>query len=291
MKRVIVFGAQKICIDVVKYLSSKDDVELCGVVSSDQERDRIFSDYLLEEFCNKQGIKTIAMSDVLSIKTDLILSVYYRKIIPQEVLSKAKIGAINIHPALLPRYRGCVPTYWAILNGERVAGTTLHYMTGGIDDGKIIAQAYTEIDNSTGPELHAKMMEFGLRLVKENIYDVFKGKNPGFAQNNEIATYFGPYRECFKYINWNNNAKSIVRHIRAHHVPFQGSTAWNKYCEIVINECNIIYERGWPTGKYEFDGKNILIQSQDNRILAYDWKLIGGDLKKEGMFVSGIKGV
>lgn len=288
--KVVLFGAQKIGVDVTRYLVQRTDIDLCGVISSDMNRDRAFSDCLLSEFCAKNDVSTISTEDVVKIKPDLILSIYYRKIISQEIISTAKMGAINLHPAPLPKYRGCVPTYWAIINGETFAGTTLHFMTGGIDDGRIIAQASISIGELTGADLHREAMRVGFDLVKYNFDDVMSGKNLGVEQNHAEATYFGPYRSCFRYINWNNTAESIIRHVKAHHTPFQGSTAWNKYCEILVNRCNVVHEKGWPCGKYEFDGKSILIQAQDHRILVSDWNVVGGELKTSGMFVSGIKG-
>ncbi|MEI6837229.1 MAG: formyltransferase family protein, partial [Alcaligenaceae bacterium] len=71
---------------------------------------------------------------------DLILVNSYSMIVREDVLALARLGGINIHGALLPRYRGCNPTQWAILNGETLTGVTMHEMSAGLDEGAIIDQ-------------------------------------------------------------------------------------------------------------------------------------------------------
>jgi methionyl-tRNA formyltransferase len=91
---------------------------------------------------NKQGLEVIANAD-----PDLIISIRYRKIFKQQAIAIPGFGIINLHSGLLPEYRGAMATFWAMLNGDKNIGSTLHYITDGtIDTGRIIAKSAIECD-------------------------------------------------------------------------------------------------------------------------------------------------
>lgn len=301
-KKIVVFGCQKIAISLIdfilngKFFNNENlfiipKIEL--VVTKDEQRDLITNNELVGSYCNRVGLKNIEIKnkkdfDIIGeINPDLIFSFYYRKIIPGNILNCAKMGAINIHPGLLPKYRGCVPSYWAILNNEDWAGSTLHYMDGGIDSGDIIAQRKIKIDDKSGAQLHIELMGVGIDIFKDNFCSILFGENNRVVQGNDV-TYYGPFLGEYKYINWNNQSKKILRHIQAHRKPFAGSRAWNNDCEILLNSCEILGEFGSCVGKYEVVGNKIKIQTSDKKILC-DYETISGSLKQTGAFVSGIK--
>lgn len=292
MKRILVFGAQSIAVEAVKCLLDRNDVEICAVVASDMQRDIVFSDVLVADYCYRVNIpiyEGLNVSQVESLHPDLIFSLYHRKILSKDVLECAKDGAFNVHPGLLPKYRGCVPTYWAILNGESVSGVTLHRMTEGIDDGDIVAQREIVINELSGAELHAESMKIGFELFKDSLDCLISGNLNYISQDASLATYFGPYRSSYRYINWNRTAEYLQRHIRAHKRPYQGAIAWNKYCEVRINSVRIVPECGWAVGRYEINDGQLKIQASDHRIISNDYDTLDGQLKEQGLFVSGVK--
>ncbi len=77
---------------------------------------------------------------IVAFNIDLLVCHAYMKILPEKVFSVPKLGSINIHPSLLPKYRGPSPTYWVIKNREKVTGLTCHFIDNGIDTGNIISQ-------------------------------------------------------------------------------------------------------------------------------------------------------
>ena len=83
----------------------------------------------------------------LAFKPDLICSIYYRYRVPADVLQSAKFGGVNLHPSLLPRYKGCSSLTWALLNGESETGFTYHYMTERFDGGNILLQKKLKIED------------------------------------------------------------------------------------------------------------------------------------------------
>src|SRR3990167_8512548 len=105
---------------------------------------------------------------IQDIQTDIIFCIGGMQIIPPEVLAVPRLGTLNIHPALLPKYRGRFSTAHAIFNGEKFTGATLHWMDEGLDTGPIILQEkfpITEID--TGRTVYDKFTETGTKLFKE----------------------------------------------------------------------------------------------------------------------------
>ena len=132
---------------------------------------------------------------VRDINPDYIFSIYYRQILPKSLLSSAKISCINIHPSLLPQYRGPVPTAWTIENGEKEFGITIHLMDEGIDTGDILVQKkYPIIENETGFELYTRGMKLGYELLVENFNKIVNEKIPAIPQVG-IGSYFGKKKE------------------------------------------------------------------------------------------------
>ena len=161
--RIVVFGCQKIAIDVIDFIRNGSEIvgidddgcivcqKLIGVVTHDEYRDKLFSDESVEEYCSRNNVPSlrfdgkVKLDAIISWNPDIIFSIYYRKILPKEIIDLPKIGVINIHPADLPKNRGPNPTYWVVRRGDDYAFTTLHYIDEGMDTGDIIASKGTEI--------------------------------------------------------------------------------------------------------------------------------------------------
>lgn len=102
---------------------------------------------------------------VRSFKPDMLFSVFYRSILPLDVLASARLGALNFHPSLLPRHRGCFSAPWAIIEGDRETGLTCHRMTEQVDAGDAIDRETVVIDSSdTGMSLYYKLVDATLRV-------------------------------------------------------------------------------------------------------------------------------
>lgn len=117
-----------------------------------------------KRICSRKNIKVYQpeklrenkeIVDILKdINPDVICVVAYGKIIPKEILEIPKYGCVNVHPSLLPQYRGSAPIQWAILNGDKETGVTTMYLDEGMDSGDIILQTKTPIDkDETSGEL------------------------------------------------------------------------------------------------------------------------------------------
>jgi len=119
----------------------------------------------IRDIASKAGLwhTTKSVNDIEApFKPDIIASVYYRNIIKDHIIDKAKQGCFNIHPSLLPKHRGCSSIPWAIIEGDKLTGVTFHYIDKNIDTGNIILQASIQIDQQeTQKILYEKCMRKG----------------------------------------------------------------------------------------------------------------------------------
>lgn len=120
---------------------------------------------------------------------DLILAVWYRRLLGPEILRLARVAALNLHGSLLPAYRGRAPLNWVLVNGETRTGVTLHHMTAAADAGDIVAQQPIGIEpDDTAFTLYECMMKVGVELLLETYPAVLAGTAPRVCQDHARAT-------------------------------------------------------------------------------------------------------
>ena len=159
-----------------------------------------------------------------SLKPELVLSMYYRAMIPDEVLEVPRLGAYNIHGALLPKYRGRACVNWAVLNGETKTGTTLHVMTHFADRGDIVDQQEVTIEfDDTAHDVFLKVVEASRVVIERQLPALEAGTAPHRAQDESQATKFGRRRPEDGEIDWNKSAIEIYNLVRAVTHPFPGA--------------------------------------------------------------------
>ena len=155
---------------------------------------------------------------------DLILSFYYRNMIDEEILSVPRLGAFNLHGSLLPKYRGRAPINWAILNGEKQTGMTLHHMVKKADAGDIVDEEAVPIGiEDTAQDVFGKAVK-AARLVLERQLDALTaGTAPRRVQDESQATTFGGRKPEDGRIDWTASADSIYNLVRAVTQPYPGA--------------------------------------------------------------------
>lgn len=123
-------------------------------------------------------------------KFDLFIVVAYGKIMPEKLLNLPKLGSINIHYSLLPKYRGASPVESAILNGETQTGVTIQKMKLEMDAGPVIAEEkVTILPSETAPELRERLIELGAKLLVKILPETISGKIKETPQNEDEATF------------------------------------------------------------------------------------------------------
>ncbi len=163
-----------------------------------------------------EGIKALA--------PDLILSFYYRSMIPVNVLALAPLGAFNLHGSLLPGYRGRAPLNWAILNGETQTGVTLHVMVERADAGDIVDQEAVAIGaDETAGEVQKRIPAAAVAVLNRQIENLTSGRAPRRVQDPSKVTYFGRRRPEDGEIRWDQAPLRIHNFVRALSEPFPGA--------------------------------------------------------------------
>ncbi len=150
-------------------------------------------------------------------KPDLIVSWFWTKKIPKSILDMAPLGAIGIHPSLLPRHRGPDPYFWAIDSGDEKTGVTAHYLDEQYDTGNILAQRELSIDPKwNGWTLAKKTDRPSLALLRQIVGDFASGKIPkGVVQDEALATDAPAPTDDDLEISFQWSAEKIVRRVRA----------------------------------------------------------------------------
>ena len=147
---------------------------------------------------------------------DIIITVAYGKIIPRELLALPPLGCINVHPSLLPQYRGASPIQAAIVAGERETGVTIMYQTEELDAGDIILQRRVPItEDDTAATMEHKLAQVGAEALVEAIRLIAAGDAPRRAQDGSSASYVKKLSKDHGRIDWTRPADELARLIRA----------------------------------------------------------------------------
>lgn len=157
------------------------------------------------------------VAKIKHLKPEIIFCIGGTQIIPNEVLRIPNLGTLNIHPALLPKYRGRYSTVHAIFNGDKFTGVTLHWMDEGIDSGPIITQKKIKIGSTdTARSLYDKFTQAGEELFTKFLKHLMSGKKiTSHPQYEKDATYFPQILPNHGEINWAWNGNQILNFIRA----------------------------------------------------------------------------
>ncbi len=147
---------------------------------------------------------------------DMIVTAAFGQILSKEILGIPKMGCLNVHASLLPKYRGAAPIQWAIINGEKQAGVTIMYMNEGLDTGDILSSVTVPIgDDMTGGELYDTLAQAGAELLIKTMGDIESGQAVRTPQQEAQASYYPPLSKELGRIDWKKPAAEIRNLIRA----------------------------------------------------------------------------
>lgn len=171
---------------------------------------------------------SILIEKLNNLKPDLAIIAAYGKILPKEILEIPRHGFINVHPSLLPKYRGASPIQHAILNGEKETGVTVMKIDEVMDHGSILASNKLPINNQDTYEiLSQKLAILGAELLVEIMTDYVSGKIKSVEQNHSKATYTKIIKKEDGKIDWTKDAIKIERMTRAYYPWPSAWTIWN----------------------------------------------------------------
>jgi len=234
--RVVVFGYHDFGVACLEAVLERGAAVVAVVTHEDDPEETIWFASLAQATAAR-GIPVHAPEDpntpafveqIRRLQPDLLCSFYYRRLLKPALLQIPRLGAINVHGSLLPKYRGRAPINWALVHGETVTGVTLHYMDQWADHGDIIAQRTVSIAvEDTALTLSRKLTVAARGVVSDTYPLIASGRAPRISQDHAAATRFGRRRPADGLIDWGSSAWRIYNLVRAVTHPFPGAfTYW-----------------------------------------------------------------
>ena len=156
-----------------------------------------------------------ALETIQGLAPDLIVVAAYGRILPQEILDYPKLGCINVHSSLLPKYRGSAPIHWAILNGDAESGVTIMNVVLELDAGDIISQAVTPIDpDETVENLHDRLADMGAKLLVDTVVAIENGTATRTPQQADLVTHAPMLSRALSPMDFTRPARELHNQVR-----------------------------------------------------------------------------
>ena len=158
------------------------------------------------------------LQEIIGLQPELIITAAFGQLLPKELLDAPKLGCINVHASLLPKYRGGAPIHQAVMDGETETGVTIMYMAEKLDAGDIISQSALPIeqDDDTG-SLFTKLSAVGTTLLKETLPSIVNGTNDRTVQDETQVTFAKNISREQEKVDWQRSARSIYNQVRGLH--------------------------------------------------------------------------
>lgn len=258
--RIVVFGYHTIGYRCLKELLDRGE-EICAVVTHrDDPHEHVWFESVVE-LAQVAGVPVLSpntpntpaiVSHITTLQPDLILSFYYRRLLCQALLAIPRLGAINLHGSLLPKYRGRAPVNWVLVNGETHTGVTLHYMIEQADAGDIVAQRVVPIAfEDTALTLFEKVAQAALELFRETFPLIKAGHAPRTPQDPARATCLGGRTPDDGRIDWSRSALGLYNLVRAVTTPYPGAFTACRGKKLYVWSSRLIPDSAdepWPPG-------------------------------------------
>lgn len=218
----------------------------------------------------------------------LLIVVAYGQIIPQAVLDVFPKGCINIHPSLLPKYRGASPIQSAILNGEKETGISIMLMDAKMDHGPILAQEKAQLTGEeTNESLHRQLADSGVKLLIETIKKFLSDEIKPIEQNHETATFCAPITKKDGKIDWQKPPEKIKQKIQAFY-PWPGTWTTLDGKRLKIFPPVIIdKDESQPAGQITVENEQLTVVCGKGKLIVSKIQLEGKTLITADNFIRG----
>ena len=193
------------------------------------------------------------LDEIKTLAPDVICVVAYGKILPKEILETPKLGCINVHGSLLPKYRGAAPIQWAVLNGDKTTGITTMYMNEGMDTGDMILKEEVEIgpEETTG-DLWQKLSKIGGEILVKTLKLIEEGKAPREKQPEEFSLAPMLNKEM-ALIDWENSDINKIHNLIRGLNPIMGAYSYIDGKKIKFWKSKVLTKEEFFSYKTEFE--------------------------------------
>lgn len=222
---------------------------------------------------------------------ELIVVAAFGQILPEAILNMPRLGCINVHTSLLPKYRGAAPIQWAVANGEAETGVTIMQMDVGLDTGPILTQEKTPIDNDeTSQTLHDRLAKIGAALLVRTIPDLIAGRIKPVPQPDSGVSLAPRIKKEDGRIDWRLPVSTIRNRIRAF-TPWPGAfTALpgeSGKRMLKVWRADLCDRKGQPGEVLRADKTGVLIATGAGSLIVTELQLEGGRRLTAAEFIAG----
>ncbi len=245
--RILFFGSSSIGFQTLEALLASSQDELVGVVTQPDRpagRKKKLTPCPVKTFAQERGIPVFSPEKVGSpesfqalekLNADLFVVVAYGQYIPQSILALPVFGSINLHPSLLPKYRGSSPIQWALADGETITGVTILYVSEKMDAGDILCQREVPISpEDTAMTMEPVLAQTGAELLLDAVNQIRSGTVNPLAQNEALVTEVRKLTKEDGRLDWNLPAETLNNRIR-------GFISWpGCFCETASGRLKIL---------------------------------------------------
>lgn len=221
---------------------------------------------------------------VAALKADALVVAAYGLILPKPWLGLARLGAINIHASLLPRWRGAAPIQRALLSGDAETGITIMQMDEGLDTGAILLQEAIKIESDdTAQRLHDKLAALGAQLILKALRNPCEPRQ----QDPALATYAAKIEKREAHLDWQESAFVLERKVRAFN-PFPGAYFSVDGAPLKIWRAEVVRGVSAPPGTVcELDNASLTVACGEDALRLFEVQRAGGKRLSAGAFLTG----
>ena len=244
-RAAVVFAYSEVGVRCLSELLAQGvEIPLLFTHADDPAENRWFGS--VKEFAEAHGLRVVMPEDPNTpewiaegrrARADFVFCFYYRHLLSAQWLALARLGALNMHGSLLPKYRGRAPVHWAIIQGESVTGASLHYMVEKPDAGALVDQQSVAIlENDTALTVSMKVAEAAQRVLERSLPKLIAGTAAAQPLDLARGSYFGRRRPEDGRIDWRRGARAVHDLVRAVAPPFPGAFTEVNGCRLAILE-------------------------------------------------------
>lgn len=234
-------------------------------------------------------IRTEGVEALKSLAPDLCVTAAYGQILSEELLAIPRLGTVNVHASLLPKYRGSAPANWALINGEAVTGVTTMMTDKGIDTGDILLQRSTPVDPLEDAEqLVHRLGELGAALLVDTLRAMEQGACPRTPQDETAMSYHPMLRKALGQVDWALPAKDIVNLVRGLQ-PWPTAYTHSPHGTLKLLQALVEPGQGAAPGTViEADGKKgLLVQAGEGAVRVLRLQGAGGKAMDANDYLRG----
>ena len=304
MTKIVFFGTPDFSVPFLSALIKDSEIKVTAVVCQPDKpagRKGEITPPAVKSFAIENGVDVLQPTslkkedsiDLLKkLNADLFVVVAYGKIIPQEVLDIPTRGSINVHPSLLPEYRGPSPMQAAIAEGDDMTGITIMELDAGMDTGPILAQETISLDgDETYTSLQAKVHLHGPDLLIETLKRYAAGEITPIAQDNSRATLTSLLTRENGHVDWSSPMIQIERKVRAYN-PWPGTwTMWNDKRIKILKAQPSDFNAELEPGTVQIKDDQIFIDCSNGTLEILELQIEGKAVMSSKEFLIGHKNI